>query len=411
MPPSPRLAREETNEHAPTAPTISGTLHSLAEAGKVAELRWYLSEHSMGVNDKDFLGRTMLYLAAFRGHSDCVTLLLSCGADCELARPDGLAPLYMASWAGHPECVRVLLSVRADVNRQNSYGRTPLWIACKFGPSSSSSTERFDCVRQLLAAGADATIASSWPVGVLPVAMAHERHDQQLVSLLESGKALALTPLPSRPLAEEPHTWARQLLGETAYQADLSLAVAGICRARSLGASPETVRALEAEMEAAKEAIGPARQGVSCTFWLLDADAIRADESLTTLPSWQELRRSERRSWLRRVTLTFEGACASSRGGTSILAVSHRWDTPTAPDPDGVQYAEVRRFLLSHREITDVFYDAACCPQSPRTEGEEREFGRLLPNINLLYLGSKVPSAATITPDPPRRPPIAADGR
>jgi hypothetical protein len=313
----------------PQAAAASGTLHSLAEQGKCDPLRWALSTSSKNkVNEKDLLGRTLLYLASFRGHADCVTLLLSCGADLELSRADGLAPLYMASWAGHSACVRILLSARANVNRQNNYGRTPLWIACK-SDRSVAADARTQCVRLLMEAGANPALASTWPVGTLPIAMARE-HDPALTALLESATAAPPPPSVATAMGTEPQAWALRLLGQNTYQTNLTLAPAAISRAQHLGASDAVVHSLECRLRDAEAAITPARQGEACEFWLLDAAALRSDDTLTSWPSLQMLRASETRGhWLRRVTLSFEDACANSQVTKSLLAVSHRCAAPT----------------------------------------------------------------------------------
>ena len=71
--------------------------------------------------------------------------------------------------------------------------------------------------------------------------------------------------------------------------------------------------------------------------------------------------------------------------------MSHRWDTPTNPDPSGEQMAALRTFLLDERpEVRWVFYDYSSLPQGERTAEERHLFKMILPNINLLYLGASV---------------------
>ena len=87
-----------------------------------------------------------------------------------------------------------------------------------------------------------------------------------------------------------------------------------------------------------------------------------------------------------------------------LLAISHRWESPEAPDGLGVQMGALRKRLAERQEIELVWYDYWCMAQDERS-AEERQTGRrgdtrspaaialfkhMLKNVNLLYLGCSV---------------------
>ena len=78
-------------------------------------------------------GKTALLLAAEKGHSDIVSLLLLSGALVNVQDNDGCTPLQLAACGGHLEIVYKLLQTNADVNKRNKTGATPLWDAAYQG--------------------------------------------------------------------------------------------------------------------------------------------------------------------------------------------------------------------------------------------------------------------------------------
>ena len=95
-------------------------------------------------------------------------------------------------------------------------------------------------------------------------------------------------------------------------------------------------------------------------------------------------------SWLVVEDVSLSDACRRARA-TDVLAVSHRWDEPSAPDPSGVQLGAIRAHLRAHPQIKRVWLDYCCMPQGhERTDSEQLAFGLMLRNINLLYLGCSV---------------------
>ena len=147
-----------------------------------------------------------------------------------------------------------------------------------------------------------------------------------------------------------------------------------------------------------------------CSFWFVSAKQLR-DGTEETLPHFQELQKGKaKEGYLQRKEIT----CQDSFTGVytkEYLAVSHRWFDQSAPDKDGVQLKEIRKYLRAHLDIQWVWYGALllppvlqaksltrhvrfadfwCMPQFERSPAETEEFRHMLSNINLLYLGCSV---------------------
>ena len=53
-------------------------------------------------------GATPAFIAAGKGHADCLRLLLEAGCDKDKARESGATPAYIAAQNGHADCLRLL---------------------------------------------------------------------------------------------------------------------------------------------------------------------------------------------------------------------------------------------------------------------------------------------------------------
>lgn len=67
-----------------------------------------------------------------------------------------------------------------------------------------------------------------------------------------------------------------------------------------------------------------------------------------------------------------------------------RWETPKAPDPKGEQLRVLKEHLRAHPKISRVWIDWCCMPQGERSATDLAAFKRMLPRINMLYLGCAV---------------------
>jgi len=149
------------------------------------------------------------------------------------------------------------------------------------------------------------------------------------------------------------------------------------------------------KLEQAKIVQGLAEKGDGCPFLFLDAAALRDSESeLPLLLPMQELLRNHPQ-WFHTEMLTLDDACTRTLAFDHV-AVSHRWDEPSEPDPSGMQLAAMRSYLRDRPHVSRVWIDYCCMPQNTGTEvdirtAEERQlFALMLRNVNLLYLGVNV---------------------
>jgi len=59
-------------------------------------------------------GATPLHISAFNGNYDCLSTLLSWGADVNRATSEGCTALHYAAYMGRPSCVTLLLRMGCD---------------------------------------------------------------------------------------------------------------------------------------------------------------------------------------------------------------------------------------------------------------------------------------------------------
>ena len=101
------------------------------------------------VDSRDAEGRTPLMVAAGKGNSEVVAVLLERGATTRAVDDiDGETPLHLAADSGSEEVVEMLLAAGADINvASTSNGGAPLFFAAYFGHA--------DLIEFMLAHGAD----------------------------------------------------------------------------------------------------------------------------------------------------------------------------------------------------------------------------------------------------------------
>ncbi|KAL1614683.1 hypothetical protein SLS54_009556 [Diplodia seriata] len=120
--------------------------HNLLPENSVDHVR--LRKMLLSIPDKQ--GNTPLHKAAGKGHSDCVHLLLQCGAEKSSTNDNGSSPLHSAVKRERTDCIRLLIESGYDINSQDKHGMTPLHYASK--------GDKEECIRILLAAGSNPNI-------------------------------------------------------------------------------------------------------------------------------------------------------------------------------------------------------------------------------------------------------------
>lgn len=142
-------------------------------------------------DDEKLMG-TALSLAAIKGKTEALTMLLEAGADPNILNGTRKGPiLALAAMGGHPEIVKILLAAGADPNAADEpYGYTVLHSAAEaFGAPDSTQTEIdniTETVRLLLAAGAKINVKNA--DGHTPLFYARQQYRPYVEKLLlEAG--------------------------------------------------------------------------------------------------------------------------------------------------------------------------------------------------------------------------------
>merc|ERR1712216_437506 len=79
-------------------------LHAAAMAGDARSLSTLLLEAGCDKDKAYEDGATPAYIAAQKGHADCLRLLLEAGCDKDKAREDCWTPAFIAAQNGHADC-------------------------------------------------------------------------------------------------------------------------------------------------------------------------------------------------------------------------------------------------------------------------------------------------------------------
>ena len=89
-------------------------LHHAARNGN-AELLHLMLNDGISVNERDYCGRTPLWLAASKGKASICDILLRYGALVDEFDSDGHTPLWVAASNGHDNICSLLISHGADI--------------------------------------------------------------------------------------------------------------------------------------------------------------------------------------------------------------------------------------------------------------------------------------------------------
>ncbi|XP_040320411.1 ankyrin repeat and SOCS box protein 10 isoform X2 [Herpailurus yagouaroundi] len=111
---------------------LTTPLHVAASRGHTDVLRLLLRRRARP--DSAPGGRTALHEACAAGHAACVHVLLVAGADPNIPDQDGKLPLHLCRGAGTLECAELLLRFGAKVDgRSEEEEETPLHVAARLG--------------------------------------------------------------------------------------------------------------------------------------------------------------------------------------------------------------------------------------------------------------------------------------
>ncbi|XP_054834697.1 ankyrin repeat domain-containing protein 35 isoform X2 [Eublepharis macularius] len=107
------------------------------EKGDVGRVSALASKKTATPTKLNALGQSAFHLAASKGLTECLTILLTHGAEVNDKNDDGSTALHLATIACQPQCVKVLLQHGANEDCVDGENRTPLHWAAFSGCASS----------------------------------------------------------------------------------------------------------------------------------------------------------------------------------------------------------------------------------------------------------------------------------
>ncbi|XP_053195442.1 ankycorbin [Scomber japonicus] len=108
-------------------------LLAAVEHGEVEKVASLLSKKGASAVKQDSEGKSALHVAAARGQTDCLSVLLAHGADLSLTDAAGFNPLHLAAKNNHLECCKKLIQSKCPVDAVDSSGKTALHHAAASG--------------------------------------------------------------------------------------------------------------------------------------------------------------------------------------------------------------------------------------------------------------------------------------
>lgn len=159
------LLRRGFDPNTPSADGQHGLFLALREPSlKVVAV--LLASPQIRVDVRNRAEETPLMMAALRGHTAIARQLIDRGAD---INKTGWSPLHYAATGGHRAIVEMLLQAHAYIDAESPNGTTPLMMAAQYGTAET--------VRQLLDAGADASLKNQLGLSAQDFAFRAQRQD------------------------------------------------------------------------------------------------------------------------------------------------------------------------------------------------------------------------------------------
>jgi ankyrin repeat protein len=166
--------------------STSGTpFTNAAENGDLGTLRQMLKADPNLVFEVAEFNRTALFLAAMKGHSKVVKMLIEARSDVDHVDQFLSTPLFTASVSGLDEIVQLLLKSRADVNHKDYLRDSPL-IAAAYA-------NRTKTCQILIQAGADVNFEPDFSRNALNYAF-ENRNDDLIDVLIFNGAGTRYVP-------------------------------------------------------------------------------------------------------------------------------------------------------------------------------------------------------------------------
>eukprot|EP00668_Euglena_longa_P048062 GGOE01065116.1.p1 GENE.GGOE01065116.1~~GGOE01065116.1.p1 ORF type:complete len:200 (+),score=40.01 GGOE01065116.1:100-699(+) len=154
-------------------------MHAVAQ-GDVEQAQSLIVEGGADVNTINTIGETPCHVAAMRGSTTMLEVLLAYRADPNVnckKEFGGATPIMLATKAGHVQVVEVLLRYNADSNLPDALGFTPLHIAAREG--------KVDLAKLLVSHGSNVEATDS--MGKTPYFWAKESNNVEIMSLLPTS--------------------------------------------------------------------------------------------------------------------------------------------------------------------------------------------------------------------------------
>jgi ankyrin repeat protein len=136
-----------------------------------------LTAKGANVNELDANGDAPLVMAAYKGHTEIVRLLLEAGADLTVVDPDMKATaLHAAAYAGRTDAAKLLIKYGIDIDKQGpKNGYTALHDAIW--------RNNIETARVLIAAGANLDLTSH--SGETPLQFARAQKRKEIADMIE----------------------------------------------------------------------------------------------------------------------------------------------------------------------------------------------------------------------------------
>ncbi|KAE8285146.1 Ankycorbin Ankyrin repeat and coiled-coil structure-containing protein [Larimichthys crocea] len=108
-------------------------LLAAVEHGEVEKVASLLAKKGASAVKLDGEGKSALHVAAARGQTDCLSVILAHGADLSITDAAGYNPLHLAAKNNHVECCKKLIQSKCPIDAADSSGKAALHHAAASG--------------------------------------------------------------------------------------------------------------------------------------------------------------------------------------------------------------------------------------------------------------------------------------